>query len=66
VFDPNQISDALFKFPYIGPLVGQPPSIQQIADARQEALPVANVGPTDVQLLVKGRFTAKDRQIIEL
>jgi hypothetical protein len=64
MLDPSHISDLAFKLLNTGTVIGQPSTVKDFIDPCQQALAVANVGASNMQLLCESWRTAKDGQII--
>jgi hypothetical protein len=64
VLDPQQISDALFKLLDVWSVVREPPPVQDVIEQFEKALPVADVGPADMQRIPENRLAAKYCQVI--
>ena len=60
----QHLTDAPLQLPDIGTVVCKPATIQDVLDPLYEALPVANVRPADVQLLLEGRFASKNGKVL--
>ena len=56
--------DLPFELLHERAVVGKPASIQHLVDARQQALAIADIGPTDVERLGKKRRFAENGKII--
>jgi hypothetical protein len=63
--DPEVSLKYLLELSYVRPVVGQPPPVEHVLDARQEVLSSPDIGPTYTQALGKGGGTAEDCQVIE-
>ena len=62
---PGHFGDFLFKFLDVVTTVGQPPAIEDVVDACQQTLAIADIGPSNIQFVVERRLAAKDRQVFQ-
>src|SRR5713226_1942618 len=60
----NQVSNALLELFYDRAIVGEPARVENLVETFKQARAVADVRPIDVELLVKGRHAAENRQVV--
>ena len=65
VLDAHHVGDPPLEFLNIDTGIRQPPTIQNVVDPLQQAVPIPDVGPAHVELVRKRRLAAEDRQFIQ-